>query len=522
VYLSYPFCAQKCTYCNFASGVFPREREQAYLAALDREIRAHRWEWRPETVYLGGGTPSNLAPEALRTVLDAIPGRPWLEATMEAAPGSITAEKAGAWASLGIGRVSLGVQSFVEAEIRRTGRKHTAETVVREMQILRQQGIVNCNLDLIAGLPGQTAYTWRESLDWIERLEPAHVSIYMLEVDEDSRLGKEILRGGSRYGAAEIPADDGIADFYEEAVERLAGMGIRRYEISNFARPGFESRHNLKYWKLEPYVGFGADAHSFDGLMRRQNRETVEDYLGGDGSSEDPFGGVGRAPRSAAGPLAGLRPEADEGVGRGPGGPPHRSGPQAQEHSPEDAPSAANSTPPNTGDWRGFGGPQAARLSPEGTFRTIDPATGTDGVFIAFRGPRAPEYSPEDAPYAATFTPPAARAFAHSEDAFTAAGLSAADALVGLRPKAGQGPSRGPGGPPHPLTTEPADPGERFYVGLRLMEGIRPTAEDWARFDLPIHRFVEAGLLEIAAGRLRLTGRGVLLSNEVFQEFLTV
>jgi oxygen-independent coproporphyrinogen III oxidase len=355
VYLSYPFCAQKCTYCNFASGVFPRERERRYLSRLEREIRDHQWDWRPETVYLGGGTPSNLESSELRALLDTIPGRPWQEATMEAAPGTITLEKARAWAGAGIGRVSLGVQSFVEAETRRTGRRHTAETVVREMQILAQQGIVNCNLDLIAGLPGQTDATWRESLGWIDRLAPAHVSVYMLEVDEDSRLGKEILKGGNRYGAAEIPSDDQIADFYEAAVERLAGMGIMRYEISNFARPGFESRHNLKYWKLKPYVGFGADAHSFDGRVRRRNPESVEDYLN-----------------------AGIRAE------------------------------------------------------------------------------------------------------------------------------------------------DPAAPGERFYVGLRLMEGIHPTAEDWDRFEKPIRRFVDVGLLETAAGALRLTGRGVLLSNEVFQEFLTV
>jgi len=355
VYLSYPFCAQKCTYCNFASGVYPRDREQQYRAALEAEIRAHRWEWRPETVYLGGGTPSNLDSEALAPLLDAIPGRPWQEATIEAAPGTITEEKARAWAALGISRVSFGVQSFVEAEIRRTGRRHTAATVVREMQILAAQGLVNCNLDLIAGLPGQTADSWRESLDWVERLGAPHVSVYMLEVDEDSRLGAEILRGGARYGAGDIPDDDRIADFYEEAVERLAAEGIARYEISNFARPGFESRHNLKYWKLEPYAGFGADAHSFDGRLRRRNPESVEDYL---------------------------------------------------------------------------------------------------------------------------------RAATPSED--------------------------------------PADPGEHLWVGLRLAEGVRPTAEDWERFDRPIRRFVEAGLLETGSGALRLTARGVLLSNEVFQEFLTV
>ena len=179
----------------------------------------------PETVYLGGGTPSGMAPEALRRLLDLIPGRPWMEATIEAAPGTVTAEKARAWAACGINRVSLGVQSFVTKEIRRTGRKHTAQTVADEIGTLRDAGIGNLNIDLIAGLSGQTEASWRESLDWIERLAPAHVSVYMLEVDEDSRLGKEILLGGARYGAGETPGDDRTAALYEMAVERLARAG---------------------------------------------------------------------------------------------------------------------------------------------------------------------------------------------------------------------------------------------------------------------------------------------------------
>ena len=170
-----------------------------------------------------------------------VPGRPWKEATIEAAPGTVTAGRARAWAMAGINRVSLGVQSFVEREIRRTGRKHTAETVAREIGLLADHGIGNVNIDLIAGLPGQTAASWGESLDWIERLSPPHVSVYMLEVDEDSRLGKEMLAGGARYGAADTPEEDAVADFYETAVERLAELGIARYEISNFARPGSES-----------------------------------------------------------------------------------------------------------------------------------------------------------------------------------------------------------------------------------------------------------------------------------------
>jgi oxygen-independent coproporphyrinogen-3 oxidase len=173
------------------------------------------------------------------------------------------------------------VQSFHARELARTGRKHTAEVVEREIAILRAAGIGNFNIDLIAGLPGQTLESWNGSLEWVERLQSPHVSVYMLEVDEDSRLGAEIMAFGKRYGAPDIPDDDQIADFYEIAVDRLARAAIARYEISNFARPGFESRHNLKYWRREPYLGFGADAHSFDGQWRWPNPESIEDYLRG-------------------------------------------------------------------------------------------------------------------------------------------------------------------------------------------------------------------------------------------------
>jgi oxygen-independent coproporphyrinogen-3 oxidase len=281
VYISYPFCAQKCTYCNFASGVFPAALEPRYLDVVRAELRKTKWQWTPETVYLGGGTPSLIEPEALSRFLAEIPGNPWRESTMEAAPGGITPEKASAWRHAGINRVSLGVQSFNPRELARTGRKHTAEIVKRETAVLREAGIGNFNIDLIAGLPGQTLASWNQSLEWIERLQAPHVSVYMLEVDEDSRLGAEVIAFGKRYGAPEIPSDDLIADFYEVAVERLARADIHRYEISNFARPGFESLHNLKYWRLEPYLGFGADAHSFDGTWRWQNAESIEDYLSG-------------------------------------------------------------------------------------------------------------------------------------------------------------------------------------------------------------------------------------------------
>jgi oxygen-independent coproporphyrinogen-3 oxidase len=279
VYISYPFCSQKCTYCNFASGVFPRELEPRYRAALLGEIKSVAWPWTPETVYLGGGTPSLLTATELAALLSVIPGRPWREATIEAAPGGITAEAAAGWRASGINRVSLGVQSFVARELARTGRKHTASVVQNEVEVMRAVGLANFNIDLIAGLPGQTAETWKESLDWIERLEAPHVSVYMLEVDEDSRLGAEILAFGKRYGASDVPGEDQIAEFYEAAVERLKRLGLERYEISNFARAGFASAHNLKYWRREPYLGFGSGAHSFDGAWRWRNAESAGEYV---------------------------------------------------------------------------------------------------------------------------------------------------------------------------------------------------------------------------------------------------
>jgi oxygen-independent coproporphyrinogen-3 oxidase len=289
VYISYPFCAQKCTYCNFASGVSAGDLPGRYVEALESEIRAHVWEWRPETVYLGGGTPSTLDDKALERILSAVPASPWMEATIEAAPGTITPERVSDWRRLGINRVSLGVQSFVRAELARTGRKHTAETVARDVALLRDAGIANLNLDLIAGLPGQTRQSWDETLDWVERIGAPHASVYMLEVDADSRLGAEILRGGERYGAAGVAPDEVIVELYQHAVDRLALQGLERYEISNFALPGFESAHNLKYWMLEPYAGFGADAHSFDGQMRTKNVETAAEYVDRVGGGESPI-----------------------------------------------------------------------------------------------------------------------------------------------------------------------------------------------------------------------------------------
>jgi oxygen-independent coproporphyrinogen III oxidase len=360
VYISYPFCSQKCTYCNFASDVFSAAKQREYEAALARELARHRWEWKPETLYLGGGTPSLMPLEALAQCMAAVPTAALSEITLECAPGTVTPARAEAWAGLGINRVSLGVQSFLVDELRRTGRRHTAEIVRDDMALLANCGIANVNVDLIAGLPGQTVSSWNQSLEWIGRLDPAHVSVYMFEIDEDSRLGREATLGGVRYGAGLLPSDDLVADLYEAAVSFLASLGIARYEISNFARPSFESRHNLKYWRGEPYAGFGMDAHSFDGARRWSNPDTLDEYLGLAGQNHD------------------LREEAC----------------------------------------------------------AIDPEE------------------------------------------------------------------------------------EHFFVGLRLAEGIEPTPAERTRFSNAIERSVGTGLLERDGARLRLTARGVLLSNEVFAEFI--
>jgi oxygen-independent coproporphyrinogen-3 oxidase len=340
--------------------VSPAALERDYVDAIQAEIRGHGWDWIPETVYLGGGTPSRLQEEGFSRILGAVPGYPWKEATIEVAPGTVTMETARMWRRAGISRVSLGVQSFLEPELRVTGRRHTAATVESEVAILRECGVEEINIDLIAGLPLQTHQSWSESLSWIERLSPPHVSVYMLEVDEDSRLGNEILLGGARYGASRVPGETVTTELYERAVDELARLGIERYEISNFARPGHESTHNLKYWRLEAYAGFGADAHSFDGRIRRWNAESAREY-------------VDRHCRGLSFCVGEVEARGDE---------------------------------------------------------------------------------------------------------------------------------------------------ERFFVGLRLSSGIRPAEQEWTRWAVPIHRFLAAGLLEQRGDRIALSRRGVLVSNEVLQEFV--
>jgi oxygen-independent coproporphyrinogen-3 oxidase len=278
IYIQVPFCQTKCTYCNFHTGVVSRDRYQPYADAICREIAEFKTDDADEvdTVYFGGGTPSLLKPAALGKILAALhsnfpfaPASP--EITLEADPETITPEKAQAWLAAGFNRISLGSQSFNDAELIASGRMHRRADIYAAAKILRAAGFANISLDLIAGLAHQTRDTWEQSVTEALALRPEHISIYMLEIDEGSRLGRESLAGGTRYSAAAIPTDDATAEFYESACARLAAAGYDHYEISNWALPDRRSRHNLKYWRREPYLGLGAGAHSFDGHTRWAN-----------------------------------------------------------------------------------------------------------------------------------------------------------------------------------------------------------------------------------------------------------
>ncbi|HEV2298273.1 MAG TPA: radical SAM family heme chaperone HemW [Candidatus Acidoferrales bacterium] len=284
IYIQVPFCQTKCTYCNFHTGVFAKSLYAPYAAAVCREIRETQGlrELTVDTVYLGGGTPSLLAPEDLARMLEAVRTQfrcDWKEVTLEADPETISPEKARAWRNAGIDRVSLGVQSFSDDELRAAGRMHRRKDIFAAVDSLRAAGIRKISMDLIAGLPHQTETSWEASLDELIATKPEHASIYLLEVDEGSRLGKEIIRGGAKYSAASVPSDDEMANFYESARARLGAEGYEHYEISNWALPGFASQHNLKYWRREPYLGFGAGAHSFDSRRRWANAHEPAAYV---------------------------------------------------------------------------------------------------------------------------------------------------------------------------------------------------------------------------------------------------
>jgi len=299
LYISIPFCRTKCTYCNFASDVFSGAVFRKYVDRVCAEIgtapgtagqMGASFERTVDSVYFGGGTPTLLNVTELKRIFVTIRQNfdllPSAEVTMECAPGTLSPEMITGLRRCGVNRISLGVQSFVDQEARSVGRLHTCEIVFDDVARLRASGIPNINVDLIAGLPHQTRESWDESLNRLIGTGVPHASVYMLEVDEESRLGRELIAGGQKYHAHFVPDEDLTADFYEIACDRLNAAGIQQYEISNFARTGLESKHNLKYWTRKPYLGFGVDAHSMlqseNRAVRFSNPDALEMYVAGE------------------------------------------------------------------------------------------------------------------------------------------------------------------------------------------------------------------------------------------------
>jgi oxygen-independent coproporphyrinogen III oxidase len=301
IYISVPFCRTKCSYCNFASDVFSRTVFGRYVDRVCDDIEnspqvalemGGRLERAVDSIYLGGGTPTVLEAAQLERMFAAVRShfdvKADAEVTIECAPGTLTPAMIDSLLRCGVNRVSFGVQSFVDQEAAAVGRLHDRATVLEDVARLRAAGITNINIDLIAGLPHQTSKSWEFSLTETIATGAPHVSVYMLEVDEDSRLGRELLAGGTRYHAHFVPDEEAVADSYLAACELLSSARIVQYEISNFARAGFESRHNLKYWTRQPYFGFGVDAHSMLAsatpdidAVRFAPADSLEQYMNG-------------------------------------------------------------------------------------------------------------------------------------------------------------------------------------------------------------------------------------------------
>jgi oxygen-independent coproporphyrinogen III oxidase len=304
IYVHLPFCHSKCTYCGFVTGSYDADLAARYVAALEKEIRTIPHPPSPipglsspiphDSLYFGGGTPSILSVADLARVVAACRETFQLtedaEITLEVNPGDTA--RAGEWRELGFNRASLGVQSFLDHELRATGRDHTVEDARRAFADLRDAGFDNLSLDLIAGLPKQTLSDWKSNLEQALALEPEHLSLYLLEIKDGTKLAQQVAAG-------KLPAidDDLAAEMYEHLVETVTAQGFDGYEISNFARPGRRSRHNLKYWTDVAYAAFGVGAHGYDGEERFWNVGNIHEYV--EKMERD---GSARAGRSERGP----------------------------------------------------------------------------------------------------------------------------------------------------------------------------------------------------------------------------
>ncbi len=278
LYLHVPFCGSICAYCNFNRGLFEAELKTRYVDALEHEIRQAADGSAADTIFFGGGTPSLLEPaevgrliracrESFRLAADS-------EVTLETNPETVTSEKTAGYLDVGVTRISLGVQSLHDDELQRLGRTHSVRRATQAVQVLRAAGVTNLSLDLMLWLPGQSLASWQATVEGLIALDPDHASLYLLELYPNAPLRETMAR--AQWSQA---PDDEAADMYVWAMERLDRAGFVQYEISNVAKAGAVSRHNLKYWQDGAWLGFGCGAHSTRGTVRTRKVSSTEDYI---------------------------------------------------------------------------------------------------------------------------------------------------------------------------------------------------------------------------------------------------
>ncbi|MDQ3633040.1 MAG: radical SAM family heme chaperone HemW [Acidobacteriota bacterium] len=282
IYIHIPFCKSRCSYCDFATDVYRNnDAVERYVNALISEIT--NYELRitnyVETIYFGGGTPSLLTAKQLEKILKVIYRKfefdENIEFTLEMNPATVSLEKLLDFKSLGVNRASFGVQTFDDRALKILARGHDADDARKTFELLRQANFENISFDLIGGLPNQSLKDWEKNLDEALNMNPEHLSLYLLEVHEETPLAEQI-----RSERQPLPDEDLAGEMYEMMIEKVRAKGFEQYEISNFARTGFESKHNNKYWLCEPVFGFGVSAHSFDGINKRwSNERDTKNYV---------------------------------------------------------------------------------------------------------------------------------------------------------------------------------------------------------------------------------------------------
>jgi oxygen-independent coproporphyrinogen-3 oxidase len=275
IYIHIPFCKSRCSYCDFATDVYrTNDAVERYVSSLCSEIKNEKLRNKNsfETIYFGGGTPSLLTAgqldKIIQTLHEQFSFEPEIEFTLEMNPGTVSPEKLKDFRSLGVNRASFGVQTFDDKALKILARGHDANDARNTFRLLRESGFENISLDLIGGLPNQTLADWENNLDEALSLKPEHLSLYLLEIHESTPLAEQI-----RSHRQPLPDEDLAGEMYEMMAHKVTDQGFEHYEISNFAKPGFESKHNNKYWLSEPVFGFGVSAHSFDGINRRWSNE---------------------------------------------------------------------------------------------------------------------------------------------------------------------------------------------------------------------------------------------------------